>query len=91
MLKRLLSVVLLSASAFAQAAAPAPPSVAGRSWLLADLSSGQILASEKADEQFEPASLTKLMTAYVVFGALRDKRISLEQTVTVSTRAWKAK
>jgi serine-type D-Ala-D-Ala carboxypeptidase (penicillin-binding protein 5/6) len=91
MLKRLLCVVLLSASAFAQAAEPAPPSVAGRLWLLADLSSGQILASEKADEQFEPASLTKLMTAYVVFSALRDKRIALEQTVTVSTRAWKAK
>jgi D-alanyl-D-alanine carboxypeptidase (penicillin-binding protein 5/6) len=89
MLKRLLCVVFLSASAFVQAAAPAPPSVAARAWLLADLSSGQILASEKAEDQFEPASLTKLMTAYVVFSALRDKRIALEQKVTVSTRAWK--
>jgi D-alanyl-D-alanine carboxypeptidase (penicillin-binding protein 5/6) len=91
MLKRLLCVVFLSASAFVQAAAPAPPSVAARAWLLADLSSGQILASEKAEDQFEPASLTKLMTAYVVFSALRDKRIALEQKVTVSTRAWKTK
>lgn len=91
MLKRLLCAFLLSASAFVQAAAPAPPSVESRAWLLADLSSGQILASEKAEDQFEPASLTKLMTAYVVFSALRDKRIALEQKVTVSTRAWKAK
>jgi len=91
MLKRLLCAFLLSASAFVQAAAPAPPSIESRAWLLADLSSGQILASEKAEEQFEPASLTKLMTAYVVFSALRDKRITLEQTVPVSTRAWKAK
>lgn len=91
MLKRLFYALLLAASALAQAAAPTPPSVAGQAWLLADLSSGQILASEKADEQFEPASLTKLMTAYVVFSALRDKDIALEQKVTVSTRAWKTK
>jgi len=91
MLKRLLCAFLLSASASVQAAAPAPPSIESRAWLLADLSSGQILASEKAEDQFEPASLTKLMTAYVVFSALRDKQITLEQTVPVSTRAWKAK
>jgi D-alanyl-D-alanine carboxypeptidase (penicillin-binding protein 5/6) len=91
MLKRLLCAFLLSSSASVQAAVPAPPSIESRAWLLADLSSGQILASEKPEDQFEPASLTKLMTAYVVFSALRDKRIALEQTVTVSTRAWKAK
>ena len=64
------------------------PQLVGRAWLLADLSSGQILAAEKADERFEPASLTKLMSAYVVFIALREKKISLEQQVSVSTRAW---
>jgi D-alanyl-D-alanine carboxypeptidase (penicillin-binding protein 5/6) len=61
----------------------------GKSWLLADLSSGQILAAEKADERFEPASLTKLMTAYLVFAALRDKKLSLDARVNVSERAWK--
>src|SRR5262249_14038706 len=52
--------------------------------------SGQILQGQSPDERIEPASLTKLMTAYVVFEALRDKRISLEQTVNVSERAWRA-
>lgn len=75
---------------FAQAAAPKPPPVSGKSWLVADLSSGQVLAAEKADERFEPASLTKLMTAYVVFAALRDKKISAGKQVSVSQRAWRA-
>lgn len=90
MLKKLFFVIFLLSGALAQAAAPTPPSVKGRAWLLADLSSGQILASENPEERFEPASLTKLMTAYVVFGALRDKRITLEQQANVSERAWKA-
>jgi D-alanyl-D-alanine carboxypeptidase (penicillin-binding protein 5/6) len=54
------------------------------------LTSGQVLVAEKADERIEPASLTKLMTAYLVFAALRDKKLTLEQTVSVSTRAWRA-
>ena len=74
----------------AQAAAPQPPSVIGRSWIVGDLSSGQILASQKADERVEPASLTKLMTAYLVFQALRDKKLSTGQQVNVSERAWRA-
>jgi len=90
MLKRLFLSILLFSTALAQADAPTPPSLQGRAWLLADLSSGQILVSENAEARFEPASLTKLMTAYVVFGALRDKRITLEQQVSVSQRAWKA-
>ena len=56
----------------------------GKAWVVGDLSSGQVLASQKADERFEPASLTKLMTAYVVFSALRDKKLALEQQVNVS-------
>ena len=55
-----------------------------------DLSSGQVLASQKPDERFEPASLTKLMTAYLVFAALRDKKLSPGQAVNVSERAWRA-
>jgi len=61
-----------------------------RAWVLADLSSHQILGAERPDERAEPASLTKLMTAYVVFAALRDKKISLEQQVPVSEHAWRA-
>ena len=50
--------------------------------MLADVSSGQILAAEKPDERFEPASLTKLMTAYLVFAALKEKKLALEQQVS---------
>jgi D-alanyl-D-alanine carboxypeptidase (penicillin-binding protein 5/6) len=88
MVRSLLLAFLFCAQA--HAAAPQPPSVLGKSWLLADLSSGQILAAEKPNERFEPASLTKLMTAYLVFAALRDKKLSLESRVNVSERAWKA-
>ena len=57
------------------------PSVVGRAWIVADVSSGQILAAEKPDERFEPASLTKLMTAYLVFAALREKKLALDEQV----------
>ena len=83
-------LLLLCFVAGAQAAVPQPPNVIGRSWLVGDVTSGQILAAHKADERIEPASLTKLMTAYVVFTALREKKISLGQQVPVSVRAWKA-
>ena len=87
---RFLVLLLCLFATAAGAAAPQPPTIIGRSWLIGDLSRGQILASHKADERIEPASLTKLMTAYVVFGALRDKKISLAQQVPVSVRAWRA-
>jgi serine-type D-Ala-D-Ala carboxypeptidase (penicillin-binding protein 5/6) len=85
-----LFLVFFFACACAHGAAPQPPSVIGKSWVIADLSSGQVLAAEKPDERFEPASLTKLMTAYVVFAALRDRKLALDQRVEVSERAWKA-
>jgi D-alanyl-D-alanine carboxypeptidase (penicillin-binding protein 5/6) len=72
----------------ALAQAPQPPEVAAKSYLLLDLTSRQTLAERDADASVDPASLTKLMTAYVVFSALRDKKISLEQTLPVSLRAW---
>lgn len=78
---------LLAAPAFAQM--PAPPEVAARAYLLMDVTSGQVLASKDADAPVEPASLTKLMTAYIVFDALRAKKITLSQTFPVSERAWK--
>ena len=70
--------------------AQTPPQVVGRAWVLADVSSGQILAAEKPDERFEPASLTKIMTAYVVFAALKEKKLALDQPVSVSEKAWRA-
>ena len=85
---RFIAVVLFCGSAFA--AAPPPPSIGGKAWMVGDLSSGQVLGGEKADERFEPASLTKLMSAYLVFAALRDRKLTAEQRVAISPRAWKA-
>jgi D-alanyl-D-alanine carboxypeptidase (penicillin-binding protein 5/6) len=79
---------LLSCTAvFAQA--PQPPEVAARQYILMDMTSQQVLAARDADAQTDPASLTKLMTAYLVFNALRDKKLTLEQTLPVSERAWR--
>lgn len=80
------SVLMLSA---AVAQTLPPPTIAAKSWLLLDATSGQIIASQDPNLRIEPASLTKIMTAYVVFGALRDKKVTLNQMVNVSTRAWK--
>ena len=67
-----------------------PPTLAARSSLLLDMSSGQTLAASDADTKIEPASLTKLMTAYLVFAALRDKKLTLDQRPPVSAPAYKA-
>ncbi|MCD2518037.1 D-alanyl-D-alanine carboxypeptidase [Massilia sp. G4R7] len=89
-MKKLLAAVaasLLMASASAQTV-PAP-SIAAKSWLLLDATSGQIIAAQDPNARVEPASLTKVMTAYVTFAALRDKKLTLDTMVNVSTRAWK--
>jgi D-alanyl-D-alanine carboxypeptidase (penicillin-binding protein 5/6) len=65
------------------------PNIAARSWTLVDATSGQVIASQDANMRIEPASLTKVMTAYVVFNALRDKKLTLDQMVNVSVDAWK--
>ncbi len=65
-----------------------PPEVAAKSYLVLDLTTRQTLAERDADLAADPASLTKLMTAYVVFQALRDKKLTLEQPLSVSKRAW---
>lgn len=72
----------------AAAQLPAPPEIAARGYLLLDMTTNQVLAERNADTRFEPASLTKLMTAYEVFGALRDRKLSLDQRLSVSQRAW---
>src|SRR5687768_8684198 len=67
-----------------------PPPIAASSYVLVDMTSGQTLVSYNADEKRDPASLTKLMTAYLVFAALRQKSIMPSQMVNVSQKAWKA-
>lgn len=88
------AAIVTGPAVLAQSPASAPaipaPSAAAAAWLVTDVTSGQTLASQNADERRDPASLTKLMTAYVVFGALRAKTIVPSQMVAVSERAWKA-
>lgn len=69
---------------------PPPPTVAAKSWVLYDFLAAQVIASQNPHERIEPASLTKMMTAYLAYEALKQKRITLDQVVPVSTRAWKA-
>jgi D-alanyl-D-alanine carboxypeptidase (penicillin-binding protein 5/6) len=69
---------------------PSPPAVTAGSYLLLDHFSGRVLAQSNADERAEPASLTKLMTAYVVFHALAEGRLKLTDMVTISEHAWRA-
>lgn len=76
-------------SLVALAQAPQPPEIAARAYLVMDVTAGQVLAGRDIDSPVEPASLTKLMTQYLVFDALRSKKIDLKQTLPVSTRAWK--
>jgi D-alanyl-D-alanine carboxypeptidase (penicillin-binding protein 5/6) len=68
---------------------PQPPEVAARAYLLIDVTANQVLAAKDQDLAVEPASLTKLMTAYLVFDALKSRKIDLKQTLPVSERAWK--
>ena len=86
------AVAMLAASAFASGAwaqALPAPELSAKAWLLLDETSGQVIASHAATARIEPASLTKIMTAYIVFGALQDGTLKPEQKVRVSTRAWK--
>lgn len=85
-----LAATLLAALTFStQAQMPQPPEVAARAYLLIDVTANQVLAAKDPDMAVEPASLTKLMTAYLVFDALKSRKIDLKQTLPVSERAWK--
>jgi D-alanyl-D-alanine carboxypeptidase (penicillin-binding protein 5/6) len=87
----LAAALAVSAPSHAQSAvAAAAPQIAASAHLLLDVASGQTLEAVNADERRDPASLTKLMTAYVVFGALRARTIQPSQMVNVSERAWRA-
>jgi serine-type D-Ala-D-Ala carboxypeptidase (penicillin-binding protein 5/6) len=101
LLFRLLIACLAFSAAAADSVAPAatdlvasapvpPPAIAAKAYLLVDVLSGQTLAAQNADEPREPASLTKLMTAYLIFRALKDNELVPSQMVTVSAKAWHA-
>jgi serine-type D-Ala-D-Ala carboxypeptidase (penicillin-binding protein 5/6) len=87
----MLALVFISLVSAAGAAVPIPkpPAIDAQAYVLVDFQSGRVLAEHRADVQSEPASITKLMTAYIVFDALREKRLSLSEEVLVSENAWR--
>jgi D-alanyl-D-alanine carboxypeptidase (penicillin-binding protein 5/6) len=89
MMKKLLLTLAAAVCLSVSAQTPQPPEIAARSYLLFDITANQFLAEKDIDSPVEQASLTKLMTAYIVFDALRSKKIDLKQTLPVSERAWK--
>lgn len=88
-MKKLLLSLFAGLSLAVSAQVPQAPEIAARAYLLLDVTANQLLAQKDIDAPVEPASLTKLMTAYLVFDALRNKKIDLKQTFPVSERAWK--
>ncbi|MDQ2640442.1 MAG: D-alanyl-D-alanine carboxypeptidase [Pseudomonadota bacterium] len=93
-MKKLLSCLLLAllpaaALAGAPPVIPEAPPLTANGYILLDFDSGRVLAEQRADERMEPASITKVMSAYVVFDALKDKRLQLTDLVTVSEYAWR--
>jgi len=84
----LLLILLLPLLALAEPLST-PPALAAKSWLLLEAASGQELAAQAPDQRLEPASLTKLMTAYLAFAALKQGTLKLDQAVPVSEKAWK--
>ena len=85
----LLPLLFLASIAFASDDIPPPPTLAAKAYLLLDFNSRSILAQQNAQERVEPASLTKLMTAYLAFKAIKNGHLQLEQTLPVSVKAWK--
>ncbi|WP_439102081.1 D-alanyl-D-alanine carboxypeptidase family protein [Congregibacter sp.] len=83
-----LVLAAFTAAVSAQNIVPAPPEVAARAYLLVDANSGAVLVESNADEQLPPASLTKLMTAYVLASEIEAGRVSRDDQVTVSRNAW---
>jgi serine-type D-Ala-D-Ala carboxypeptidase (penicillin-binding protein 5/6) len=86
----LLALTLLVRVTAARAAVPTPPppDLDAGAYILVDFQSGDVIAQKNADQRMAPASLTKLMTAYIVFAALKDGRLKLDDPVTISTAAW---
>ena len=91
-MRRLFSVLLalFVLPAFSAVPIPKAPAIEARAYILMDYDSGKVLGEDKADEHMEPASLTKLMTAYAIFKALKENRLKLDEMVPISEHAWKA-
>ena len=93
MLRPLLSLLLLTvfaaAPGFADTPIPTAPTVDARAYIVVDYHTGKVLASKEAVARLEPASLTKLMTAYLVFTELSTGKLKLEEPVVVSEHAWR--
>ena len=87
----LLALLLPSAVWAAAKPIPNPPELDATSYFLVDFDSGQVLAEKNPDDRVEPASITKLMTAYLVDKAIADGDISLDEMVTISEKAWRMK
>ena len=68
---------------------PAPPTVPTNAYVLIDHDTGRVLAAQRAEDRMEPASITKLMTGYIVFAAIRDKRLKLDEEIVISEHAWR--
>ena len=68
---------------------PAPPDIAAKNYFVIDFASGKVLAEKKADAQIEPASITKMMTSYVVYKELEADRLTMETMVDISEKAWR--
>src|SRR4030066_296821 len=88
-MKRLFLLLLLCLAVSSVSAQQQDISIAAKAYLLSDFQTGQVLAGQNAHERIEPASLTKLMTAYVVFSALKQNQLSLDQAIPVSESAWR--
>jgi serine-type D-Ala-D-Ala carboxypeptidase (penicillin-binding protein 5/6) len=84
------AALLFATLAQAEMPLPPPPTVDAKAYVLVEYGSGQVLAGSGVDDRHEPASLTKLMTAYVVFAALKEGRLKLNDPVTISERAWRS-
>ena len=89
-MKQFLVIFFLTIGSLVHAASivPKPPSVNASAWILKDFDSGRVLAEYASEARLEPASLTKMMTAYVVFGELSEGSIGLDDEVLVSKKAW---
>lgn len=88
-MKNLLALLLAALSLNAAAAIPDPPAIDVKSYALLDFASGQLIAGKNEDARVEPASITKVLTAYIAFDEMRQGRIKLTDDVLVSERAWR--
>ena len=88
-LPTIVAILSMFISLHAQAEVAPPPNLTVKAYLLKDFNSNTIIASNHAEDRVEPASLTKIMTAYLVFDAIQNRHLKLDQTANVSEKAWK--